>query len=39
MTGVLGMAELLQGGELEPKQRSQVAAIQRAGEHLLRFGQ
>ena len=37
MTGVLGMAELLQGGTLEPKQRSQVAAIQRAGEHLLRL--
>ena len=37
MTGVLGMAELLQGGTLEPKQRSQVASIQRAGEHLLRL--
>ena len=37
MTGVLGMAELLQGGTLAAKQRSQVAAIQRAGEHLLRL--
>jgi ligand-binding sensor domain-containing protein/CheY-like chemotaxis protein len=37
MTGVLGMAELLQGGALEPKQRLQVAAIQRAGDHLLRL--
>jgi signal transduction histidine kinase/ActR/RegA family two-component response regulator len=37
MTGVLGMAELLQGGDLEPRQRSQVASIQRAGEHLLRL--
>jgi signal transduction histidine kinase/ActR/RegA family two-component response regulator/streptogramin lyase len=37
MTGVLGMAELLQGGMLEPRQRQQVQAIQRAGEHLLRL--
>ena len=37
MTGVLGMAELLQTGALAPKQRSQVAAIQRAGEHLVRL--
>lgn len=37
MTGVLGMAELLQAGNLEPKQRSQVASIQRAGDHLLRL--
>ena len=35
MTGVLGMAELLQAGTLEPRQRQQVAAIQRAGDHLL----
>ncbi len=35
MTGVLGMAELLQGGELAPRQRLQVEAIQRAGDHLL----
>ena len=37
MTGVLGMAELLQGGELDTKQRHQVEAIQRAGLHLLRL--
>ena len=37
MTGVLGMAELLQGSELVPKQRQQVDAIQRAGAHLLRL--
>ena len=37
MTGVLGMAELLQVGELAPKARTQVASIQRAGEHLLRL--
>jgi signal transduction histidine kinase/ligand-binding sensor domain-containing protein/CheY-like chemotaxis protein len=37
MTGVLGMAELLQGGVLEARQRQQVQAIQRAGEHLLRL--
>ena len=37
MTGVLGMAELLQTGELQPRQRQQVQAIQRAGEHLLRL--
>lgn len=37
MTGVLGMAELLQRGRLEPRQQQQVAAIQRAGEHLLRL--
>jgi CheY-like chemotaxis protein len=37
MTGVLGMAELLQGSELAPKQRGQVEAIHRAGEHLLRL--
>lgn len=37
LTGVLGMAELLQAGRLEPKQRSQVVAIQRAGDHLLRL--
>jgi len=37
MTGVLGMAELLQGSELAPRQRGQVEAIQRAGDHLLRL--
>ncbi len=37
MTGVLGMAELLQGSELDPRQRAQVEAIQRAGGHLLRL--
>jgi hypothetical protein len=37
MTGVLGMAELLQGSELAPRQRAQVEAIHRAGEHLLRL--
>ena len=35
MTGVLGMAELLQGSALDPQQRHQVDAIQRAGRHLL----
>jgi signal transduction histidine kinase/ActR/RegA family two-component response regulator/sugar lactone lactonase YvrE len=37
MTGVLGMAELLQAGALEPQQRRRVQSIQRAGEHLLRL--
>lgn len=37
MTGVLGMAELLQGSPLDPQQRHQVDAIQRAGRHLLRL--
>ncbi len=37
LTGVLGMAELLQGGSLEPRQRVQVEAIQNAGRHLLRL--
>lgn len=37
MTGVLGMAELLQGSDLDPLQRHQVEAIQRAGRHLLRL--
>ncbi len=37
MTGVLGMAELLQGSALDPQQRHQVDAIQRAGRHLLRL--
>ncbi|MEO8159827.1 MAG: two-component regulator propeller domain-containing protein [Arenimonas sp.] len=37
MTGVLGMAELLQAGQLQSRQRQQVQAIQRAGEHLLRL--
>ena len=37
MTGVLGMAELLQGSTLDARQRAQVEAIQRAGGHLLRL--
>jgi len=35
MTGVLGMAELLQAGELNPVQRHRVGSIQSAGQHLL----
>lgn len=37
MTGVLGMAELLQGTHLDERQRGHVEAIRRAGEHLLRL--
>lgn len=37
MTGVLGMTELLMAGELAEKPKSQVLAIQKAGEHLLRL--
>ncbi|MDE2406560.1 MAG: response regulator [Xanthomonadaceae bacterium] len=37
MTGVLGMSELLQASTLDPRQRNQVDAIRRAGEHLLRL--
>lgn len=37
MTGVLGMAELLQGTPLDGRQRGHVEAIRRAGEHLLRL--
>ena len=37
MTGVLGMAELLLAGELLDKPKSQVSAIKKAGEHLLRL--
>lgn len=37
MTGVLGMAELLQGSALDPQQRARVDAIQGAGRHLLRL--
>ena len=37
MTGVLGMAELLQGGDLSAHQRGQVEAIDHAGRHLLRL--
>lgn len=35
MTGVLGMAELLQSSELSPQQRHRVNSIQSAGQHLL----
>ena len=37
MTGVLGMTELLLAGELPEKPRTQVTAIKKAGEHLLRL--
>ncbi|HEX5693594.1 MAG TPA: ATP-binding protein, partial [Arenimonas sp.] len=37
MTGVLGMAELLQASALDPQQRARVDAIQGAGRHLLRL--
>lgn len=37
MTGVLGMAELLQGTALDTTQRGYVDAIRGAGEHLLRL--
>jgi signal transduction histidine kinase len=37
MTGVLGMAELLLAGDLSDKHKSQVSAIRKAGEHLLRL--
>ncbi|MBP6596807.1 MAG: response regulator [Arenimonas sp.] len=37
MTGVLGMAELLQSSALNVQQRHQVDAIERAGRHLLRL--
>ena len=37
MTGVLGMAELLEGTPLDARQRGHVQAIHRAGEHLLRL--
>ncbi|GGA85922.1 hypothetical protein GCM10011521_25500 [Arenimonas soli] len=37
MTGVLGMAELLQGSALDAEQRARVDAIQGAGRHLLRL--
>ncbi len=37
MTGVLGMAELLQSTPLDAGQRGQVDAILRAGSHLLRL--
>ncbi len=35
MTGVLGMAELLQASDLNPQQRHRVTSIQSAGNHLL----
>lgn len=37
MTGVLGMTELLLAGALPEKPKTQVQAIQKAGEHLLRL--
>ncbi len=37
MTGVLGMSELLQASPLDARQRGQVDAIHRAGQHLLRL--
>jgi signal transduction histidine kinase/ActR/RegA family two-component response regulator len=37
LTGVLGMAELLQAGDLSAYQRGQVEAIGHAGRHLLRL--
>ncbi len=37
MTGVLGMAELLQASKLDNRQHGQVHAIHRAGKHLLRL--
>lgn len=37
MTGVLGLSELLLASDLSPRQRAQVQAIRRAGEHLQRL--
>lgn len=37
MTGVLGMTELLLASDLDMRQRGQVDAIHRAGNHLLRL--
>lgn len=37
MTSVLGMAELLQAGQLDERQRGQVRTLQGAGRHLLRL--
>lgn len=37
MTGVLGMAELLQSSKLDGQQQGQVHSIHRAGKHLLRL--
>lgn len=37
MAGVLGMSELLLASGLDPRQRRQVDAIHRAGNHLLRL--
>ena len=37
MTGVLGMAELMQSEPLTPRQRERLDALQSAGRHLLRL--
>lgn len=37
MTGVLGMAELMQAEPLTPRQRERLEALQSAGRHLLRL--
>lgn len=37
MTGLLGMAELLQRTPLEPRQQSYVSGIRTSGEHMLRL--
>ncbi|KAA2285179.1 hybrid sensor histidine kinase/response regulator [Arenimonas fontis] len=37
LTGVLGMAELLQAEPLSPRQRERLEALQAAGRHLLRL--
>ncbi|PKM08439.1 MAG: histidine kinase, partial [Gammaproteobacteria bacterium HGW-Gammaproteobacteria-7] len=37
LTGILGMSELLVGGDLSPEQRPRVEAIAQAGRHMLRL--